>query len=116
MDKRYLLLTVAALGIATVGLLLGQTTSGSQGSPEWKMFSQRVAGFGGGGAGYGAFPGGPVTADVFLYNQRTGKAYRFFSNCAEQGANGCFAVLPVLEGGYTAVTPQPQSERTDPPR
>ncbi len=112
MDKRYLLFTVAALGIATVGLLLGQTTSGSQGSPEWKMFSQRVAGFDGGGL----YPGGSGVGDVFLYNQRTGKAYRFFSNCGEQGANGCFAVLSVLEGGYPIVTPQPQAERTEPPR
>ena len=31
---------------------------------------------------------------MFLYNRRTGKAYRYFSNC---DTNGCMATLGVIE-------------------
>ena len=79
------------------------TATGTDAEPigplEWQMFSERVAGTGGGGGaagGGGSFSntvqprtGNPVYGDVWMYNRRTGKIYRVFSQCAES------------DGGYT---------------
>ena len=115
------IITVAAIAaIFIIGLMVGasEPTVLAQTTPptetvvesylEWEMFSGNIAGYGGAAAGAGtsntfAFPqtttvpGGTQVSTVFLYNRRTGKAYRYFSNCDTNGTNGCMAALGVIE-------------------
>ena len=57
---------------------------------EWEMFTQQVSGnrnnAHGGNSGM-----------VFIYNKRTGQAYRFFPNtalCGFEAPKGCFVAIP----------------------
>ena len=117
------IIAVAAItAIFIIGLMVGaseptvlaqttppaETVVESDPDLEWEMFSGNIAGYGGAAAGTGtsntfAFPqtttvpGGTQVSTVFLYNRRTGKAYRYFSNCDTNGTNGCMAALGVIE-------------------
>ena len=126
------IIAVAAItAIFIIGLMVGasEPTVLAQTTPpaetvvesdlEWEMFSGNIAGYGGAAAGAGtsntfAFPqtttvpGGTQVSTVFLYNRRTGKAYRYFSNCDTNGSNGCMAALGVIELS-TATTSVPTS-------
>lgn len=66
------------------------------------MISEEVAGDGG--------DEGLVHGALFLYNQRSGKVYRVYTDCADQGSDGCVVPLPVVdEGVHRTVVPRPQS-------
>ena len=100
-----------AVGVFLAGLLIGQvvvtppapTTANTETSADWVMLSQEVAGCGG--------TEGQVHASLFLYNQRSGKVYRVYTDCGEQNADGCAVPLPVLdEGVHATVVPRPQSD------
>ena len=72
------------------------------------MFSGNIAGYGGAGGGTGyAIRGGTQTAGKFLYNERTGKVYRYFSHCDDKGTNGCFVALPALESDFLTSNSNP---------
>lgn len=98
-------------GVFLAGLLIGQvvvtppapSAANSATVADWVMVSQEVAGSGG--------TEGQVHAALFLYNQRSGKVYRVYTDCGDQGADGCAVPLPVLdEGIHSTVVPRPQSD------
>ncbi len=104
---------IVALG-AVAGLLLAQTETEPPLGYEWEMFSQRVAGYDGGGAGGQSFSygsdGGEVFGITFVFNKRTGRVYRFFTRCDDEAANGCFVALPAYDGSTLLTTPSPQTD------
>ena len=72
---------------------------------EWRMFGGNVAGTGGSGGSGGSdtLPGSTgivgrgVYGETYLYNSKTGKVYRVFSQCGgDEGANGCLIAMPVF--------------------
>ena len=121
MTNRNLLLSFVLAGVAVSGIVLGQSMEDTNSAPadsdtgEWEMFGGNVvalAATAGGSAGSGATAeAGPTFAEgpVFIYNTRSGKVYRIFLGCGDLGKNGCIEALPVMEGEFTTVVPQPQT-------
>lgn len=98
-------------GVFLAGLLIGQvvvtppapSVADSATAADWVMLSQEVAGSGG--------TEGQVHASLFLYNQRSGKVYRVYTDCGDQRTDGCVVPLPVIdEGLHSTVVPRPQSD------
>lgn len=80
------------------------------------MFSGNVVALeatGGGSTGTVAVPQGSerfVDGPLFIFNTRTGKVYRVFTDCNELGIHGCIEALPVIEEGQvTTMIPRPLS-------
>lgn len=116
MSNRKVLFTVIALGMVVAGLVFAQADSDSD-DYEWEMISQRVAGTGGsGGGGFAGISGAPVYGEVFLYNKRTGKVFRYFANCGESSPNGCVVPLRPLHDMVGIPLPAPQSRGSSPGR
>ncbi len=119
MTNRNLLLAVVLLGAAVSGIVLAQAVGESADAGQWEMFSQNVAGTGGSGGSSAELgvasagsPGIPVEGALFLYSKQTGKVYRIFTGCGDLGQNGCIEALPiVMEGQFSTVVPQPQTDR-----
>lgn len=110
MKTRNLAIAIALGGLIVTGVLIAQSTSETADTEteyEWDMISQNVAGTGGSSAGQGseASAGEPVHGNVFLFNKRTGKVYRFWAGCENDGPNGCLEPLPTvtLSATYTVV-------------
>ena len=111
------LLVAASLLVVAVQAQTTTTTeeaATTDASIEWEMFSGNIAGYGGAvgsTANEYAFPptvqGGTRTAANFIYNQRTGKVYKYFSNCDDKGTNGCFVALPALESDFLTSNSNP---------
>lgn len=77
------------------------------------MISQRVASSSsivatGSGAATPAADG-VLSGALFLYNKRTGKVYRVYTDCGASEADGCLVPLPVVDEGVNpTVVPRPQ--------
>ena len=67
---------------------------------EWRMFAANVAGTGGSGGSDGV-PGSVgrvVQSPVWLYNVKSGKVYRVFTQCGDdEGEYGCLWAMPVFK-------------------
>ena len=110
--KNWKLFSAAVVGgVILAGLLIGQvvvtppapTDAGTGTGADWVMLSQEVSGNGG--------TEGDVRAALFLYNRDSGKVYRVYTDCADQGSDGCVVPLPVVdEGVHRTVVPRPQSD------
>lgn len=82
---------------------------------EWRMFSENVAGTGGGGgssAGQGPIgshgsPGRAVYGTSWMYQSCSGEVRRMFDNCGAAYPDGCAFVLPVLRASESAAGFQP---------
>lgn len=105
-----LLSAAVAAAVFLAGLLIGQvvvtppapTDADTGTGADWVMLSQEVSGDGG--------AEGEVHAALFLYNRDSGKVYRVYTDCADQGGDGCVVPLPVVdEGVHRTVVPRPQS-------
>ena len=78
------------------------------------MISQRVASSSsivatGSGAATSA-DGGGLVGVMFLYNKRTGKVYKVYTDCGASRADGCVVPLPVVDEGVNPnVVPRPQA-------
>ena len=113
MMTRNLAIAIALGGLIVTGVLIAQSTTDTTDTEteyEWDMISQHVAGTGGSSAGQAteASAGEAVHGIVFLFNKKTGKVYRFWSDCGDDAPNGCLDPLPVfgLDPSYT-LTPTP---------
>ena len=109
-DMKHALVTSIVLAAVVAGLLLGQAPASSSGQ-EWELIAGRVAGYAGGQALFG----GAEQGEMYLYNKRTGKVYKYFAECASGDAEaqgGCFYGLPVLDtrDGFW-ITPTPQTRQ-----
>lgn len=117
MTNRTLYSALALVAIAVVGVLLGQTDSEPAspsppplGADEWQMISQMVSGSLVQGSAGPAGSADPAYGDMFLFNRRTGKVYRFFDTCGAGYENGCLVPVPIIdEGAYQTVVPRPQA-------
>lgn len=114
MKTRNLAIAIALGGLIVTGVLIAQSTDDSADTEteyEWDMISQNVAGTGGSSAGQASTSsaGEPVHGNVFLFNKRTGKVYRFWVSC-DDAPYGCLDPLPILalDPTYTS-TPTPTS-------
>ena len=116
-DKNEILVLFA---LATVGLLVAQVVPqvppgevDSSLGQEWELVPGAVAGWAGsaGGSSSATVEAGWAQGEMFLYNMRTGKVYKYFYDCGQSAPSGCFGVVPVLEepAAKLAVTPRPQS-------
>ena len=112
MKTRNLAIAIALGGLIVTGVLIAQSNTNTNSTDteteyEWDMISQHVAGTGGSGAGQASesSAGAPVHGNVFLFNKRTGKVYRFWAGCQDDGPNGCLEPLPTvtLSATYTVV-------------
>ena len=110
MKTRNLAIAIALGGLIVTGVLIAQSTTDTTDTEteyEWDMISQNVAGTGGSSAGQASesSTGEPVHGNVFLFNKRTGKVYRFWAGCENDGPNGCLEPLPTvtLSATYTVV-------------
>ena len=79
------------LGLTGRGLLFASEAVEADPDPqdedEWEMLSQRVS---------GDRPQGGNSGMMFIYNKRTGQAYRFFPNanrCPNKEPQGCFVAI-----------------------
>lgn len=77
------------------------------------MISQRVASSGSlvatGSRAATSADGGGLLGALFLYNKRTGKVYRVYTDCGASEADGCLVPLPVIDEGVNPnVVPRPQ--------
>ena len=106
---------ILSLGIAGMGLGQGPVSPADQ---DWELVAANAVAWSGSAAGGqyigGGTNGGWVPADMFLYNKRTGKVFKYFTGCSSGGVDsseGCFFSIPVIDdqagGGFT-VTPTPQ--------
>lgn len=66
-------MALAIVGIVAADRFFGREDNSSNGQ-DWEMFGQRVAA----GASQSIHLARPVAGEVFLYNKRTGKVYRYF--------------------------------------
>ena len=88
---------------------------------EWRMFSENVAGTGGGGgssAGQGLIsstgsPGRPVYGTSWMYHSCSGEVRRMFDGCGAAYPDGCAFVLPVLQASESASGFQPNMKTMD---
>ena len=110
MKTRNLSIAIALCGLIVTGVLIAQSTTETTDSEteyEWDMISQNVSGTGGSSAGQASesSAGEPVHGNVFLFNKKTGKVYRFWAGCEDDGPNGCLEPLPTvtLSATYTVV-------------
>ena len=123
-SRKLILLTVALLlagwlaggGNVIVAAQVHADQEQSSAGP-WRMFGGNVAGTGGSGGGGGSnnIPGSPgstgwaVERSAWMYNTETGKTYRVFDDCGDDGVNGCLLALPVLgANGLSEDLPGPQ--------
>ncbi len=105
----------ASVAVGAIALAIASVRTPAQvagGSADWDMISERVAGTGGSAGGGQSFSSGltgsPVVGNVYLFNRRTGKVYRVFHDCGDDGANGCITPLSVVnENVYAQDTPTP---------
>ena len=98
--KRVVVWAAAVAGLVGAWLVAGpghsveaqETTT----SVEWELVTSDVAGYGAGGQSISS--AGAAYGRVFLYNKATGKTYRFWPACSDDGfPNGCFASLPMID-------------------
>lgn len=95
---------LACTALAGCALLAAQVSAqdDSEGGHDWEIVAGHPAGYGysGGGQWPGSGSGGVVQSQMFLYNKRTGKAYRYFPGCTSGGEavdEGCFFLIQALD-------------------
>jgi len=98
--------TTAIVTLVAVGLAVAQITPPppppgipeSDDGQDWQMISGHPAGSAAGGQAISR--GFVSSSDMYLYNRRTGKAYKYFTGCTAGGVEsdeGCFFAIPVLD-------------------
>lgn len=103
-------IALAALALAALAAALAQVapppapqgSGDSTAGQDWEMVSGHPAGYGydAGGQWPGAGGGQVDLSEMFLYNKRTGKAYKYFPWCSSGGQEadqGCFFAIQVID-------------------
>ncbi len=100
-------IALVAVALAALAAAIAQVAPPGSGDSadrqDWEMVPGHPAGYGydSGGQYPGAGGGRVVQSEMFLYNKRTGKAYKYFPGCSsggEEADEGCFFLIQALDG------------------